>query len=288
VFSLRITNQTKLYAIVGDPVEHSLSPAMQNAAFQASNFNAIYVALKVTSSMLNKAVEGFKAINLVGFNVTIPHKIAVIKHLDQLNLSAEEIGAVNTVVHSDGKLIGYNTDGPGALAALREANVDPRGMSVVILGAGGAARALAYSLAPTAERLTILNRTAKKASQLAREVERAKGKHVVWGGLESKNLQRELTASNLLVNATSLGMYPHYDESPVKAEFLHGSLIVFDIIYNPQRTRLIHEAEMVGAKTVGGMMMLVYQGALAFELWTGKKAPVEEMVRVLKEQLKVV
>ena len=214
---LKITSRTRLYAIIGDPIGHSLSPVMQNAAFEAIGLDAAYLALRVEPSKLREAVEGFRAVSISGFNVTIPHKVAIMKYLDELDASAATIGATNTVVNHDGKLVGHNTDGAGALAALREAKFDPRDKRVVLLGAGGAARALAFSLAEGAERLAILNRTASRARSLAEDVQRVTGAIVTSGCLDSPTLSKELAFADLLVNATSVGMNPRPEETPVDA-----------------------------------------------------------------------
>jgi shikimate dehydrogenase len=287
VSELKITSGTRLYGIIGNPIEHSLSPAMQNAAFEAVGLDAVYLALRVESSRLRQAIEGFRAVNLSGFNVTIPHKVAVMEYLDELDDSAATIGATNTVVNSDGRLIGYNTDGIGAMEALRDAGIDTRGRRVLLLGAGGAARALAFSLAKTAERITILNRTAPKAEGLAEDLRRATRATVAHDKLDPSTLSKEVISADLLVNATSVGMHPRPEETPVDARFLRRDMVVFDIVYSPLETRLLREAREAGATTVGGLMMLVHQGAQAFELWTGKKAPIPMMTKALQVVLGV-
>lgn len=285
---LKVTSKTSLYAIIGDPIEHSLSPVMQNAAFETMGLNAVYLALRVEQSRLREAIDGFRAINLSGFNVTIPHKVAVMKYLDELDSSAATIGAANTVVNRDEKLIGYNTDGLGALAALGEAGVYPKGRRILLLGAGGAARALAFSLAEASERMVILNRTASKAEDLAEDVRRMTGASVVHGRLDPSTLGKEVASANLLVNTTSVGMNPRPEETLVDGRLLRPDMVVFDIVYSPLETRLLREARAAGAKAVGGLMMLVHQGARAFELWTGRKAPVSTMTDALKMALGVV
>lgn len=284
---LKITSRTRLYGIIGNPIGHSLSPVMQNAAFEAVGLDAVYLALRVESSLLRQAIEGFRAINLLGFSVTIPHKVAVMKYLDELDGSAATIGAVNTVINREGKLIGYNTDGTGALAALREAGVDLQGRRILLLGAGGAARALAFSLAETAERITILNRTVSKAEGLAEDVRKVTEAIVVHGRLDPSTLSVESSSADLLVNATSVGMNPKPEETPIDAKLLRSDMVVFDIVYSPLETRLLREARDVGAKGIGGLMMLVHQGAQAFELWTGKKAPIPMMTKALRVVLGV-
>lgn len=275
---LRATSRTRLYGIIGDPVEHSLSPLMQNAALEAAGLDAVYLAFRVEPSSLHMAIEGFKAMGLSGFNVTIPHKVAVMRHLDHLEESAATIGAANTVVAHNGELIGHNTDGAGALAALRESGVEPSGMRVLLLGSGGAARALAFTLAETAESVTILNRTGSKAQTLAEDIRRVTGAtSVIGGGANPSTLRKAAARSNMVVNATSIEMNQNAGETPIARELLRPDMVVFDIVYSPLETRLLQDARRVEAKCVNGLTMLVWQGALAFKLWTGAEAPVSAM-----------
>jgi len=282
---LKITSETKLYGLIGDPVRHSLSPAMQNAAFEAVGVNGVYLAFKVPPNSLQSALQGLKAAGVAGFNVTIPHKIPVIRYLDGLDLSAASLGAVNTVVNKANRLIGYNTDGAGAVEALRRAGVRIDGLCAVILGAGGAARAIAYSLAPKVERIVLLNRTGSRALSLARELEKALKVDVKGVRLTADSLIESISSADLLVNATSVGMYPKAGESLVDKNLLRSDMVVFDVVYNPVETKLIRDSRAVGAKTVDGLAMLLYQGALAFELWTKRKAPVEVMFKALQSQM---
>ncbi|MCJ7771248.1 shikimate dehydrogenase [Candidatus Bathyarchaeota archaeon] len=285
--SLEITSRTRLCALIGDPVEHSLSPAMQNAAFREMGVDAVYLAMHVKSEMLAQAVRGFKALNILGFNVTIPHKTKVMKYLDGLDRTATTIGAVNTVVNRDGKLIGYNTDGIGALEALRESGVNPKGRRIILVGAGGAARAIAFTLAEIAQRMVIVNRTVSKARMLARDVQKTTQAQVTYKSLNSATLKNDLLSSDLLVNATSIGMNPRASEAPIDLSLLRTDLDVFDIVYDPVETSLLKGAKEVGAKSVNGLMMLVKQGAQAFELWTGLKGPIPIMTEALNNALKV-
>ncbi len=282
---MKITSETKLYGLIGDPVRHSLSPAMQNAAFEAVGVNGVYLAFKVPPNSLQSALQGLKAAGVAGFNVTIPHKIPVIRYLDGLDLSAASLGAVNTVVNKANRLIGYNTDGAGAVEALRRAGVRIDGLCAVILGAGGAARAIAYSLAPKVERIVLLNRTGSRALSLARELEKALKVDVKGVRLTADSLIESISSADLLVNATSVGMYPKAGESLVDKNLLRSDMVVFDVVYNPVETKLIRDSRAVGAKTVDGLAMLLYQGALAFELWTKRKAPVEVMFKALQSQM---
>ena len=285
--ALIISSDTKLYGIIGDPIGHSLSPLMQNAAFKHRGLDSIYLAFRVHPQDLEGAIAGMKSLGVGGFNVTVPHKVAVMKYLDTIDPVALEIGAVNTVVEKDGVLVGYNTDGAGALAALREVNVQLKGRKVVVLGAGGAARALAFSFAPLTESLIILNRTGRRAKDLANSLTKWNS-NVDGKQVSVAELRTELLDTDILVNATSVGMYPHIDGSIVEPECLRQGMIVFDIVYNPLMTRLLRDAEAVGARIVRGDRMLVYQGALGFELWTGKKPPIDEMSRAIEGVLREV
>ena len=276
-----VSGKTKICGLIGDPVEHSMSPAMQNAAFRELGLDYIYVSFHVKSEGLGKAIEGMRALDIRGLNVTVPHKVAVVQFLDELDHLAEKIGAVNTIVNDDGVLTGYNTDATGFLQALLEREIEPSGKTVVILGAGGAARAIAFILAERGAILLILNRALELdwAEALARRLSETFNKKVEALELNQENLALVLKKADILVNATSVGMTPIANKTPVPAELLRPDLIVYDIVYNPMKTRLLREAEAAGASTIGGVDMLVWQGALAFEKWTGRKAPVELMKR---------
>lgn len=282
-----ITGKTKLCGVIGDPIEHTMSPLIQNAAFQAFGLDFVYVAFRVKNADLDKAVDGMRAMNIVGLNVTVPHKVAVIPFLDKLDPLAEKIGAVNTIVNHDGILTGYNTDALGFLQPLFERGIGLKDKNVVILGAGGAARGISFVLAQEGARLVIFNRTLEKAEELCDNI--AQYFAVKARALEpnDEDLRRELPWADILVNTTSVGMVPRTDEAPIDNKLLSSKLIVYDIVYNPLKTRLLAEAESAGAQTIGGLEMLVWQGALAFEKWTGYKAPVglmkEELAKALQK-----
>ncbi|MBI4187019.1 MAG: shikimate dehydrogenase [Chloroflexi bacterium] len=276
---ISITGKTKLCGLIGDPVEHTMSPVMHNAAFRERGLDYIYVPFRVRGEALDKAIDGMRALNIRGLNVTIPHKVAVIRFLDRLDRLAEMIGAVNTIVNDDGALTGYNTDAAGFLQVLLDRSIEPEGKSVVVLGAGGAARAICFALADKGSSLAILNRRLEFewARELAGNLSRTFATEVEALELNEENLAGTLAGADILVNATSVGMTPGINETPVSGKLLRPGLVVFDIVYNPIRTRLLREGEMAGAQTVGGLDMLVWQGALAFEKWTGVKAPVDLM-----------
>ena len=282
-----ISGATKLCGIIGDPIEHTMSPAMHNAAFRKLGLDYVYVPFRVPKGEVEQAVRGMRALNIRGLNVTIPHKIAVIPFLDEVDATAEKIGAVNTIVNDDGVLRGYNTDATGFMQALLEKGIDPGQKSVVVLGAGGASRAICFVLAERGSEIVILNRSPDRASELAGAVSASCGNEVGALALNGANLARALGESEVLVNASSVGMSPGIGESPVDARLLRPDLVVFDIVYSPLRTRLLREAEQAGAQAISGLDMLVWQGAMAFEKWVGVEAPLEtmraEVVRAMGE-----
>lgn len=276
-----ISGKTRVCGVIGDPIEHTMSPVMHNAAFKELGLDYLYVPLRVKREELGKAVESVRALNIRGLNVTLPHKVAIISFLDELDPLARKIGAVNTIVNDDGVLTGYNTDATGFLQALLEGGVEPKEKKVVILGAGGASRAISFILAERDAYLVILNRLLELdwAKELAQRVSKVSKKGVKALELNEKNLEMVLEGADILINATSVGMSPDVDETPVPAKLLKPGLIVFDIVYNPIQTRLLKEARAAGAQTIGGLDMLAWQGAIAFEKWTGRKAPLELMKR---------
>jgi shikimate dehydrogenase len=235
------------------------------------------VAFKVKPSCVADAVNGMRALNIRGLNVTMPHKKTVMKNLDRVDLSAQIIDSVNTVLNKENLLFGFNTDGVGAVKALRENGVPLKGSKVLLLGAGGAARAIAYAMAKEADELTVLNRTVKDAQALAKLVEKTASKRIVSGSLSLEDIDANLQDSDILINATSVGMKPRAEETPVPIELLRKNLAVMDIVYNLIETKLAKDAKTLGAKVVSGVEMLIYQGAASFEIWTGKSAPVEVM-----------
>jgi len=283
---LRISGKTKICALIGDPVEHSLSPHIHNAAFKHLKLNFVYIAFKVSRENVKEALLGVRALGIKGLNVTMPLKTSVIPYLDKLDSNAEKIGAVNTILNHEGTLIGYNTDGLGALHALRARGQNPSGKNILILGAGGAARAVAFALCEEACTLTILNRTFRKAKKLAEELGEKFGKKVKHGRLAPQDLKTNVKEADILINATSVGMIPYENETPVDTKLLHSNLTVFDLVYNPQETRLLREAKAAGARTIDGLSMLIHQGAISFEIWTGRKAPIDVMVKACEKALK--
>ena len=274
-----ISGRTRICGIIGDPIEHSMSPVMHNAAFKNKGLDYVYLPFRVKPEELGKAIGGMRALNIRGLNITIPHKVAVIQFLDELDPLADKMGAVNTIVNDNGVLRGYNTDATGFLQALLERGIEPKGKSVVILGAGGASRAISFILAERGAHIVILNRLLELdwAKELASRISQTFAREVEALELNRKNLAIVLEKADILVNATSVGMSPDISETPVTSNLLKSSLVVFDIVYNPIKTRLQREAEVAGATVISGLDMLLWQGALAFEKWTGLKAPVELM-----------
>ncbi len=283
-----VSGKTIVCGVIGDPIEHTMSPVMHNAAFKKLGIDYLYVPFRVRKEELEKAIAGLRALNIRGLNVTIPHKVEVISFLDKVDPLVEKIGAVNTIVNDGGVLTGYNTDATGFLQALLERGVEPKGKNTVILGAGGASRAISFILAERGAHLVILNRQLELdwAEELARRISQIFNKEVKALVLNEGNLAEVLERADVLVNATSVGMSPNIDETPVPARLLKPGLVVFDIVYNPVKTRLLGEAEAAGAQTlICGLDMLAWQGALAFEKWTGRKAPLELMKREVIRRL---
>ena len=281
-----ITGKTGICGIIGDPVEHSMSPVMHNAAFEALGLDYVYLPFHVQGEELKEAINGIRALKIVGLNVTIPHKMAVIPFLDKLDPLAERMGAVNTIASENGELTGYNTDAPGFLQALRAQGIEPDGKSIVILGAGGAAKGISFILAGAGASLVILNRTLSRAEELTSQIARYYHRKITAMTLNEANLKRAFGRADVLVNTTSVGMVPDVDRTPVPGNLLDSHLAVSDIVYNPLETRLLREAKAAGARTINGLDMLVWQGALAFEKWTGQKAPFEIMKQVALKALR--
>lgn len=283
-----ITATTRLCGVIGDPVCHTLSPTMHNAAMTSLGLDYVYMAFHVKSAGLGAVIQGMKALGMAGLNVTVPHKVAVVQFLDEIDPVARGIGAVNTIVNDNGKLKGYNTDAGGFLQALLAAGFDPQGKKVVLLGAGGAARAIGFALAQSGARLTILNRKEELdwAVSLAQGLSLLENREVKAFELNTDNLRTALPRAGLLVNATSVGMNPDASETPVPAELLRQDLTVFDVVYSPLETRLLRDARQQGCNAISGLEMLVRQGALAFELWTGRAAPLDVMRQAALSALK--
>jgi shikimate dehydrogenase len=282
--TVTISGRTRVCAVIGDPIEHSLSPVIQNAAFNALNIDCVYTAFRVKSSDVSKALESMRVLNVLGLNVTMPHKEAVIKHLDWIDEPAKFLNSVNTIHHKEGRMLGYSTDGIGAFRALKENGADPQGKRVLIFGAGGAARAIAHSLIQEADELVVLNRTVSEAEKLSETLKRKFNKKIVVGSLSPKVIKEKIRASDVLLNTTSVGMMPNINQSLTGPDSLKSDLTVMDIVYNPCETQLVKDAKAIGAKVISGVEMLVYQGTAAFEIWTGQQAPIQVIRRAVLER----
>lgn len=280
-----ISGKTRLCGVIGDPIAHTLSPTIQNAAFSNLKLDFVFLAFRVKPADLESAMRGMRGLGIHGLNVTMPHKSAVIKHLDQLDSTVQFLGSANTILNKDGKLLGFNTDGVGALKALQENGVKLYDKKVLLLGAGGAAKAIAFAFAEEIGELVILNRAAEKAAELAAALNRVFGKKIVGGALSPSAVQQNLQDADILVNATSVGMHPNVTQSLVQPQWLRPDLAVMDIVYNPVETKLAKDAKAAGAKVISGVEMLIHQGAASFEIWTGCPAPVEVMRQAAISQL---
>lgn len=278
-----IDSHTVLYGVFGDPIRHSRSPIMLNRAFQESGVNGVYAAFHVKPEELGDAVRGIKALGYRGVNVTIPHKVDVMNYLDEIDEGARIVGAVNTIVNDNGKLKGFNTDGIGYVRSLKEeTGIELKGKRVLVLGAGGAARGVAYALAKEgASCIYIANRTKERAIELANTI----GAFTETVGLGMDELTDVVDHVEFVLNTTSAGMHPNVDELPMSLDLLRPHHLVSDLIYNPRITRFLREAEAIGARIHGGLGMFIYQGAYAFEYWTGTPAPVEAMRQVVEQSL---
>jgi len=276
---MRISGKTKMCIIIGDPVEHTLSPKMHNAAYEALGIDDqfVYLAARVSVKNVKHVVKAVRVMGIRGLTCTVPHKLEVIKYLDKIDKIAQKIGAVNTIVNDNGILTGYNTDWLGAVIPL-ERLTSLKGKKVAVIGAGGAARAIAYGVAEKGAKLKIFNRTLAKAKILAKELNAQAG-----------NLQQleEVRYMDIIINATSLGMLPNEDKSAIPADFLRKGQIVFDAVYVPYETRFLKEAREKGAKIIHGIEMLLYQGITQFEYYTNHKAPEEVMRKALYEHFNI-
>lgn len=275
-----ITGSTNIAGLIGHPVEHSFSPPMHNAAFNALNMDWTYVAFDVEPSNLKSAIDGARSLNIKGLNVTIPHKIEVMKYLDEIDEVARLIGAVNTIDFRNMK--GYNTDGIGAVKAIEEVT-SIKNKNVVVAGAGGASRAISFYIAKYgAESITILNRNVDKASNLAKDIN-------LIDDVRADSISQindYVCEADILIDTTPVGMHPNVDaDAIVGAEDMHEDLVVFDAVYNPNETSLIKRAIKANAKPVYGIKMLLYQGAESFKIWTGQNPPVDVMEDALRKTL---
>jgi len=269
--------RTELYGVIGNPVRHSLSPIIHNGAFRRLGWNAVYLAFEVKN--VEEALRGVRGLGVRGVSVTIPFKTEVLPFLDRVEGLAKKVGAVNTIVNRRGRLIGYNTDWEGALEAL-EQKVDLGGKKIVLLGAGGAARAIGFGLRERGLRLIVVNRSKERG--------RALGEELKCDYLPISSLARMKAGefeADVIINATSLGMYPRDGETPVPKKLLTKGMLVMDIVYEPLRTRLLREAKEKGCVTVDGLEMLIRQGIAQFEIWTGRQLEIGKIRKDLHRAL---
>ncbi|MGD1000462.1 MAG: shikimate dehydrogenase [Candidatus Brocadiia bacterium] len=277
---------TSIYGVIANPVAHSMSPAIHNAAFEEMGLHAVYVPLKVETDPV-AFVKAFRSLDVQGYSVTLPHKEAILPAMDEVDELARKIGALNSVVNRNGRLLGTNTDVTAAVSALEEAFSDEparrkpgnrsslSGKRILLIGAGGAARAVAFGLVELGAKVMVANRTRERAARLAQEL-----------GCDSCALSEIGSyGADVLINTTSVGMSPNVKETPAPASVLRKDMVVFDAVYNPPETRLIREAKAAGCRTITGIAWFVNQAAAQFELWTGKPAPREVMERVIRKKL---
>jgi len=281
---MMISGTTKIFGIFGHPVEHTFSPGMHNAAFRKIGMDACYVPFAVSAEGLGDAVKAVVPMGLRGLNITVPHKEKVVPFLDELSEEARLIGAVNTIEVREGRLIGHNTDGRGFLRSLREnAGFDPRGKNIFFIGSGGAARAVGFSLALAgADRIAFLDVDRGKAELLAKDLRQKTG--VAAESISGERLAEYAGNADCLINATPLGLKKS-DSLPIPKEHIQADHLVCDLVYNPLETKLLKAAKARGAKGLSGIGMLLYQGVIAFEIWTMKKAPVGTMKSALSRQI---
>ncbi len=276
----RVNATTKVVGLMGWPLSHTLSPTLHNTAFTALKLNWIYLSLPIAPEHVKDAMRSLRAFNFVGSNVTVPHKQAIMRYLDEIDRVAQVIGAVNTVVLRDGRFYGYNTDCYGFLQSLLEANFNPAEKRCLILGAGGAARAVVYSLADAgAKHIAVYNRTVEKAAFLVEDL-KSDFANVSFDvqSLTAESLQVANNHFDLVVNTTSVGMSPHPDACPWPEEVpLPAGATICDLVYNPLQTKFMQQAKAVGLPIIDGVSMLVHQGAKSFEIWTGQKPPTDLM-----------
>ncbi|EMF0035622.1 shikimate dehydrogenase [Enterococcus hirae] len=286
-----ISGKTKLTGFFAKPASHSLSPLMHNLAFSHWGIDAVYLAFEVDQTNLRQAVESIRTLDMLGVNVSMPNKTAVLAYLDQLSPEAELIGAVNTIVQQEQRLIGYNTDGMGFVRSVNETGHPIKNQKIVVLGAGGAAKAIVVQMAlEGAQEITIykrLNATFLPLKEYFAKVSEKTGCPIrLHDYADESQLALDLSQANLLINATDIGMGSKKDQLPIAdVKLLHSQLAVFDLIYSPSETRLIQEAKKMGIKAYNGLGMLIHQGAIAFELWTHREMPVQNIRERLEQEV---
>ncbi|MEW6006923.1 MAG: shikimate dehydrogenase [bacterium] len=271
---MQITGKTKVVGLMGWPVKHTFSPIMHNACFSQLNMDWVYLPFEVKPKGLKNAIFGLSALGIVGVNVTIPHKIEAMKYLTEIDERAKKIGAVNTILFKEDEKLGFNTDGEGFVKSLKDAGFEPKGKNVLLIGCGGAGRAIAVSLAyEGVKTLSLFDIQEERKNELC---------GLIKDNCCVQTFNGEIESYDLIINATPLGMKEN-DPLPLDVSSIHSKQIVYDIIYNPPKTRLLIEAEKRGARIINGVEMLIHQGALSFEIWTGVYPRVEVMRRVISQ-----
>lgn len=281
-----ISPATQLCAVIGNPIAHSLSPALHNAAFNELGLDFVYVAFRVEDA--KSALAGMRAFNnFRGMSVTIPHKIEIMNHVDEIAEVDRSIGSINTVINENGRLIGLGTDGPGALKALIDAGVELDGKNILMLGAGGAARAIAFTLSRNTQlgKLLLMDVNESMLNGLTADLKAGTVARIESGLLTDSSLAQAMSDADVIINCTPIGMHPKEDSSLVPAELFRTGQVVFDIVYTPLETKLLRDARSRGLKVVSGVEMFINQAVLQFERFTGVNAPVEVMRQVVMERL---
>lgn len=285
IILMKITSKTSVVGIIGHPVEHSLSPVIHNACFRALKLPFVYVAFDVTD--VENAIRGIKALGIRGVSVTIPHKISVIKYLDKVEGIAQKIGAVNTIINDGDKLIGYNTDAYGISAAFREAGVNLSGKRCLVLGSGGAARAAAFVLCEAGpELLSIASIENDQLTVLVNDLSKHYRHNIKGINWTDESIKQLFESSEIIINATPVGMWPKIDETPVSQDLIQKRHIVFDVIYTPPETRFLKAAKKHGCITISGVEMFLHQAAEQFRLFTGREVSLQIIRKALRENLK--
>lgn len=282
-----IGNKTQICAVIGNPVSHSLSPAIHNAAYESLDLDFVYVACPVED--VKGAMAGMRALkNFRGMSVTIPHKIEVMKYMDEIAVADRNIGSINTVVHEKDRLIGLGTDGAGALKALVDNGVEIDGGNILMLGAGGASRAVSFTLALDKKpgEISLLDIDEGRLRELKTDLEAGTGAVIKAGLMNENSAAAAMEKADIIINCTPVGMHPNVDASPISPDLFRDGQVVFDIVYTPLETKLLADAKSKGLKVISGVEMFVNQAALQFEQFTGVDAPVDVMRRVVMEHLK--
>jgi shikimate dehydrogenase len=273
---------TQVYCIFGSPVKHSLSPVMQNAAFKKSKINALYLAFETDD--IKSAIQAMKALKIRGASVTIPHKNEALKYVDYIDPMAQEIGAINTLLNDNGRISGFNTDGYGALQALLRNQIQIKNSKILILGNGGSARAIAFTLINEKAKISIAGRNIVKISPLIKDLKK-KDKtidYVLFSDINGSIINE----FDVIINTTSVGMTPDANNTPIPEHLLQKKHTAFDIVYSPHDTMFLKAGKKKGCKIIHGIEMLINQGAKQFEIWTGEKAPVDVMRKAVKQYLR--